>query len=840
MIDNEQTIHNPAPNQGAQGHFHGDVHTGPSYDQQNQAVEGDQYNAGRDIINISVLWQDLGTDMVDKLLDKNVQERWDRVDWTTAAARYNDRMRRRYAEIKMFGSPRPTNLDDIFTDVYILDEPSAYRRFAIHQLKTDPDLLDAERLNGLDVVQHPGHDRLFLLGKPGAGKTTFLKHLALQALQGRIDAIPIFITLKEWADSGLDLMAFIVRQFEICAFPNAQVFIEQTLSAGKALVLFDGLDEVPQERNQHAQSIQALKNVSDQYLDSQMIISCRIAANDYSFTHFTSMELADFDDAQVRTFVTKWFGANERTRDMFFQEYDKNKHQGLRDLARIPLLLSLLCLGFEQTLQFPQRRVDIYKDAIDALLHKWDAWNRTRRDEIYRTLSPDRKQLVLSQVAVATFSNGDYFIPQDTLARMLADVVGTLPAVDRDTIQEVDGEGILKAIAAQHGILIERAHQIYSFAHLSFQEYFTARFIANNADEQRLRRLFQYHLTDSRWREVFLLTASLLNNADTFIHTFRQALDGPIAGDDGIATLLRWAARKAAQTAAGHDQVAARSLYLSLSLARVCDIACDLDLTCDFDLARALVRVIGLARVIYLNQDFDLGCTVSFDIARDLAHDLARDLDIARTIILAIANARTINIDIVIPRNIDIDTRCVIDLDHVLYSAYTINQTGGCEFVRASDFMFDPMPFLARTVSQATDQAERPTALAALHRYITGVCALIDAHDSTSAFAHAIAKLPVPAVDAPPAAWRSYADVLQAILIEHRDIGHAWTLTFDQMERIETYLKTTHLLAECLTLAAVSDRQAIEATLLLPPGEWHLPQPGSEQPPGPENWWQVG
>jgi predicted NACHT family NTPase len=457
------------------------------------------------------VWQNLGNSIADKPLSKAEQEQWEHVRWEQAAAQYRERMLRLYSKIKMFGSPRPTDLDGIYTNLHILDKPSASRRFDITQIKKDPEpLKKAERINGLELVSHPDYDRLFLLGKPGAGKTTFLRYLTLQAIKGRIEAIPMFVTLKEWADSGKELMPFLVQQFEICNFPDAELFIRHTLVQGKALVLFDGLDEVQQENNQRKHMIKNLQDFSDQYLDSQMVVSCRIAATNYSFKRFTDVEVADFDEAQVRTFVTRWFGEDDKQRDAFFAEYNKEEHRGLRDMGRVPLLLSLLCLTFEQRLSFPPNRGELYEEAIDILLSKWDELQGTERDEVYQHLSKKRKKQVLSQVAFETFTQDDYFIKQNKLANLLTEAVCTLLTSDQDIPQEIDGEDILKAIEAHHGILVERAYQIYSFAHLSFQEYFTARFIATNTTEESLHSLFQEHLTDSRWREVFLLTASLL------------------------------------------------------------------------------------------------------------------------------------------------------------------------------------------------------------------------------------------------------------------------------------------------------------------------------------------
>ncbi len=50
-------------------------------------------------------------------------------------------------------------------------------------------------------------------------------------------------------------------------------------------------------------------------------------------------------------------------------------------------------------------------------------------------------------------------------------------------LEEPDGEVVLKAMEAQHGIFVERARRIHSFSHLTLQEYFAARYIVDN--EQR-------------------------------------------------------------------------------------------------------------------------------------------------------------------------------------------------------------------------------------------------------------------------------------------------------------------------------------------------------------------
>lgn len=96
--------------------------------------------------------------------------------------------------MQIMGMAMPVSLDGIFTDAYMLDRPTAFRRFDIEHLKkmsadSDTVPVQARRISGLQLVREKGN--LFILGKPGAGKTTFLKYIALKAAEQKIDKVPI-------------------------------------------------------------------------------------------------------------------------------------------------------------------------------------------------------------------------------------------------------------------------------------------------------------------------------------------------------------------------------------------------------------------------------------------------------------------------------------------------------------------------------------------------------------------------------------------------------------------------------------------------------------------------
>jgi energy-coupling factor transporter ATP-binding protein EcfA2 len=745
-------------------------------------------------IGAAWVWENFGKELLANLGD--VSKQWiDKVNWSRASNAYREKVRDLYGEIRVLGSSQPTPLGNIFTDVYILDKPTAYRRFDLTELRQDPEKLKREeRIEGVVLVQQEGNERLYILGQPGAGKTTFLKYLALQAVEGKIDRIPIFVGLKQWADSDMELMDFIALQFAICSFPDALLFIEHILRNGKALVLFDGLDEVPQEANRRTRIIQDLTNFSNQYNDCQCVITCRIAATDYSFTRFTYVEVAPFTDEQIETYVHKWFADQEQKRDLFLQELVKHEHRGLREMASTPLLLSMLCLAFDQTMHFPQRRVEVYDEAIEALLKKWDTSRSINRDEVYEKLTLGRKRQMFARIAAETFQQGEYFLDQEDVEKRIAAFLHRLSPVER--AGEIDTEVILKAIEAQHGILVQRAHRIYSFAHLSFQEYFTAKYLADNQSEKLFTGMFQQHLTDTRWREVFLLLASLLDDADLFFQCFQHALDALAAQDETLVEILRWMERKAAAVPAEHHKPAAvRSVYCFF----------DRDPTSihkDVTPAIALARGYSHAHVIARTLDKALGDGLDSILSRaldsDIVHEATFNLVLALKRALERAHTGTLNIDV------NRSLRHAISLINTLDPALAL----------------DMLLFYGHLIAQTL---EYTTGIKNIYSYPSEYSAYIQkttelAHDiGLDELADALEHLNVPTADAAQNEWQSFSNVLQTLMHQHRDIGHEWELSLEQAKRFADYLQASKLLLDCLQLASVADRTAIEERLLLPP-----------------------
>lgn len=451
--------------------------------------------------------------------------------------KYAKKIGKRYNRIKIMGMNRPVSLRDLYVRINILEDLTEQMRLHPNELTEAQQLAWAhegfgkprETLNGLDTVNKLS--KFVVLGKPGAGKTTFLKRCVLYALDDHLKdkRIPIMIVLRRFIENipfknnwapGEKLLEFILHEFDIKDIETKELFVTQVLKKGKALILLDGLDEVNKENS--ATVIREIQSFSDKFDENQFIISCRIAAYNTLFEAFTDVEMADFNNEQIELFIKNWFKDQPKKGEACWKEL--NNWKAIYELASVPLLLTLLCIAFDETFHFPSSRSELYREAIDALLKTWDSKRGIRRSGIYKKLPLKQKESLLSRLASEAFENEVILLPEKQLVQQIGEFIRHLPEVQEKDI-EPDSYLILRVSVVQHGIITPRAERIYSFSHLTFQEYFTAKYIVDNARKGSLEGLVQNHLGKPHWREVFLLTAEMLDDASDFLQLIKTAID---------------------------------------------------------------------------------------------------------------------------------------------------------------------------------------------------------------------------------------------------------------------------------------------------------------------------
>jgi energy-coupling factor transporter ATP-binding protein EcfA2 len=470
----------------------------------------------------------------------------------------------RHGTLKVLGMPEGVPLDSVYTKVNFRDETiSNYLSISdVEKIFRDRECHDQEKRIALEVANEKQY--LMVLGHPGSGKTTFLRKVGLEALKGQKgeyshSCIPVLLELRKFKKTGeIDLIQAIAEEFKNCSLPKYEECAEEFLSKGKLLILFDGLDEVPNDIL--PEMTEQIRNLLDQYADNRFIASCRFKAyhNFDSFRRFTDVSIADFDEEQVKTFIDKWFESHNQAEwgEQCWEKLSSGNDQGTKELTKTPLLLTLICILFKKTGQFPQNRATLYERTLRVLLEEWDASKQIPRAMLYQGLDTKRKELMLAQVAYENFVEDDLFFTGRAVSKQIEEALGEMLPDER----YIDGRKVLREVEAQHGVIIERQEDTYSFSHLTLQEYLTALHIYET-DEINIEELINNHFFDKRWREVFLILAGL-KKADNLLLAMEKSIHSLI-NTPNLQNLLLWVEKVTDQSSGDVQPVGKKAISLA-------------------------------------------------------------------------------------------------------------------------------------------------------------------------------------------------------------------------------------------------------------------------------------
>jgi len=433
---------------------------------------------------------------------------------------------------------------------------------------------EQERLSVL--AQADRHKRLVLLGAPGSGKSTFVSFLCVclagealrrpeanvallteplpqeeRRMPGEAEEkpkpqpwrhgalLPFRLVLRDFAvrgglpASGQDACAqhlwdFIAAELRAAALDDYAPHLRQEWLAQGGLLLLDGLDEVPEAENRRVQIKQAVEDFAAAFKKCRILVTSRTYAyqqQDWRLDGFDEAVIAPLSRGQMQRFVERWYAHIAPLRGLNAKDAEGRatllkqailSSDRLLALAESPLLLTLMAsLHAWRGGSLPQRREQLYAEAVDLLLDWWESAKLLRgangkalmpQPSLSEWLQVDRDRVreLLNELAYEAHAGqaeleGTADVPKDRL-------VGRLMELKKNP--DVRPERLVEYLSERAGLLLPRGVGVYTFAHRTFQEYLAACYLTQTSHgyPDAMARLARER--PERWREVALLAAA--------------------------------------------------------------------------------------------------------------------------------------------------------------------------------------------------------------------------------------------------------------------------------------------------------------------------------------------
>ncbi|KAM3495226.1 hypothetical protein MY3957_001457 [Beauveria namnaoensis] len=357
-----------------------------------------------------------------------------------------------------------------------------------------------ERKGSDDRLMHPR--RILIRGRAGVGKTTLCKKIVYEFTKGTwgkwnelFDRV-LWVPLRNLKHEGRRKMP--VYAFEDLLshdfLPTNKRSLAEALSrvldaeSSKTLFLLDGLDEVSQDLTGDAGMARFLNRLLSQ---PSVIITARPSAAPPANLDL-ELEAIGFGPDQVYEYIKKSFtnpdtGATDQTKVGKVKSFLRERWL-IQGLVRIPIQLDALCYTWDdfQPDEIPNTMTGMYQK-IALKLWKKDVERLAKRHNgdlvtASHITSSDAEDLVADEV---------YFLEGLAFTGLHNDVID-FNAKDRDVVStEFRRQGMLLDKVLPHISFMRTSdpssaakYRSYHFIHLTFQEYFAARYFVRQWKNQ--------------------------------------------------------------------------------------------------------------------------------------------------------------------------------------------------------------------------------------------------------------------------------------------------------------------------------------------------------------------
>jgi len=375
---------------------------------------------------------------------------------------------------------RKVRIEDIYVDASVLLDPP-------RGVVPDPDALDRPVLKVRELAGII--DRSVLLGDPGGGKSTAANVLVYQFAADPAGKIPFLVTLRKYAaqdppeHSVAGYIEDTLERFYQC--PSPPGLVDLLLLTGRAMVVFDGLDELL-DTSRRVDVSARVERFCAEYPLAPVLVTSRVVGYDQARlddSQFRCYRLGGFADEQVGEYARKWF-ALEPSAEPGEAEAFLAESASVSDLRSNPLMLSLMCILYRGHGSLPRDRAGVYERCANLLFRRWDEHRHIHRElRAGRLVEP-----ALRHLAWWLFTTNDprAAVTEAHLVTETATFLHTRGFEAEEDARDAAAEFVRFCRERMWVLSVAgttaRGEPLYAFTHRTFLEYFAAYRLASTCD----------------------------------------------------------------------------------------------------------------------------------------------------------------------------------------------------------------------------------------------------------------------------------------------------------------------------------------------------------------------
>lgn len=445
----------------------------------------------------------------------------------------------------------------------------AYITLDVDQSKAEQDKPDSEpivrepfqifgsftRLPDGKIVLHSGpvdqilplSRRLVIRGQAGSGKSTLMHWVAVRSASHDFppnlghwnETVPFFVRLRTCVNTGFPSPEEFPRQVApMIAGDTPRGWVHDQLDCGRAVVLVDGVDELPRE--QRGAMLERLQQLVASYPLARYIVTSRPAAlkaedwpewQDWIKQEgFVELNLQPMTSTQIESFVDHWHTALAQALSDQAEREELKSHPAslkrllrqrlpLRRLATSPLLCAMICALYRERRQsLPAERIELYRQCVEMLLSGREQIRKINQGD-YPNLSHAQRLTLIQSFAYWLMRNGYSDVETAQADTHFEDKLALM------NLPGVTGAGVRRLFVERTSLLREPVAGRIDFTHRTFQEYMAAQAAINASDMGVLIK----NSLDDQWHETIILAAGEARPKES-----EKLLNGLIAKGDKL------------------------------------------------------------------------------------------------------------------------------------------------------------------------------------------------------------------------------------------------------------------------------------------------------------------